>query len=223
MTVRVALPEPRRSTRLWLIALAVVTALSIVAAFSDYFPGDRTLAGWVQSIEVRGVDTVSDVVNALGMWPAFLIVGTAMSLACACLRRHVAAAFLLLALIASGSSYLLKLLIERPRPSEAFVTVSGDFGGFSFPSGHVLGAVLLWGFVFYAAPHVLRNRSLRIGTQAVAALVIVLTGLQRVYAGAHWPSDVVGGYLWGLLFLAIVIWAYELAERRRGSDLTPAI
>ncbi|MDO8614325.1 MAG: hypothetical protein Q7T33_01135 [Dehalococcoidia bacterium] len=41
--------------------------------------------------------------------------------------------------------------MERPRPSPFLVDVSERAGGFSFPSGHVLGAVLLWGFVYFAS------------------------------------------------------------------------
>jgi undecaprenyl-diphosphatase len=48
--------------------------------------------------------------------------------------------------------------------------------------------------------------------------VIVVTGLERVYVGDHWPSDVVGGYYFGALFLAAIIWVErEVVARWRPS------
>jgi undecaprenyl-diphosphatase len=173
-------------------------------------------------VDFRGLDTISDGLFALGLWPAFVIVGAVVSVTCWHARQRLAAAFAVLALLAAGTSWLLKLLIERPRPSADIVRVIGEPGGYSFPSGHVLGAVLLWGFVFYVTPRVLSNQAAGRAVRALSLGVLLLMGLQRVYAGAHWPSDVVGGYLWGGLILALIIGAFEFSQRRAGSGVGPA-
>jgi undecaprenyl-diphosphatase len=109
---------------------------------------------------------------------------------------------------------LLKDLAERPRPTDDLVQVSAQANGFSFPSGHVLGSVLLWGFLCYLAAKTIPHRGLRLGVQALCLSILVLTGLQRIYAGAHWPSDVLGGYAWGL---ALVLPAAAVRERLSGA------
>ena len=202
----------------WAGLLAATISLSLVAAFTERVPGDRAVTGWIQDLDSAGLDTLSDVLFSLGLWPAFLIVGLLMSSACWYARQRLAAAFALLALVSGATSILLKAIIERPRPSEELVRVVGDPGGFSFPSGHVLGTVLLWGFVLYVTPQVIANRRLALAVRAFALLVLLLMGLQRVYAGAHWPSDAVGGYLWGGLLLAAIIRAFEYFQDRAGLE-----
>jgi undecaprenyl-diphosphatase len=89
------------------------------------------------------------------------------------------------------------------------VDVTEQANGFSFPSGHVLGAVLLWGFIYFASERLIANERTRRWVRWSSLAVIVLMGLQRVYAGAHWPSDVLAAYLWGGVILFIVIKAFQ--------------
>ena len=63
----------------------------------------------------------------------------------------MAAAFVLLAAAARVGAVLVKAVVERPRPPDDLVRVIGTHDGFSFPSGHVFGTVMLWGFVAYVA------------------------------------------------------------------------
>jgi undecaprenyl-diphosphatase len=94
------------------------------------------------------------------------------------------------------------------------IDVAHHSSGFSFPSGHVMSAVLLWGFVVFAS-HAIQQRALRIGVQVFAAGMMVLMGLQRIYAGAHWPTDVLAAYLWGAIVLFAVAKLYEYVKARQ--------
>jgi undecaprenyl-diphosphatase len=87
--------------------------------------------------------------------------------------------------------------------------------GLSFPSGHMVAAVLVYGFLFYAAGQALPDRRLRYPAQALCVIIAVLTGLQRVEAGVHWPSDVLGSALFGGLMLALLIWSHRRYRARR--------
>jgi undecaprenyl-diphosphatase len=89
--------------------------------------------------------------------------------------------------------------------------VFGDWHAPSFPSGHVLGAVMLYGFMFYLAARV-PDRRVRAGIRAVCIVVIGLVGFGRIWIGAHWPSDVAAAYALGATVLAAMIITLEQLE-----------
>lgn len=64
------------------------------------------------------------------------------------------------------------------------------------------------------APAANTASTMKVADSATCLSILFLTALQGVYAGVHWPSDVLGGYLWGGLLLFVVIGAYELCQGR---------
>lgn len=198
----------------WLAGLAAAVAMTALASIYTRFPGDATVARWIQDVRMSGLTSLGDGLYHLGLSPLFAIAGIAVAAVFLCTRQRLAAAFLVVSLLARPSVGLLKDLAERPRPTADLVQVSEQANGFSFPSGHVLGSVLLWGFLCYLAARTIPHRGLRLGVQALCLSILFLTGLQRIYAGAHWPSDVLGGYLWGGLILFVIVKAYEFCQAR---------
>lgn len=109
-----------------------------------------------------------------------------------------------------------ELLVERTRPDPGVVTRTvADIQAASFPSGHVMGAVMLYGFLLFVATRI-DNRALRLAIQIPSAIVIVAIGFVRVWEGAHWPTDVLGAYAYGGLFLAVLFAAYGRIEALAG-------
>lgn len=108
-------------------------------------------------------------------------------------------------IIAAGTiafDSVLKLLLRRPRPESDYVHTM-LLKTFSFPSGHAAGSVVSYGalaFVFAGVGNVWAA-----GLSAAVALLCVLIGISRVYLGAHYPSDVVGGWLVGGIGLVIIV------------------
>ena len=193
---------------LWLATFVAAIALTVLALFSVYPPGDVTLTRAVQAVQLPGLDLISEFVFRVGLSPLFQLIALAIAAFMAFRKQHLAALFVVLAAIARGSVVVLKELVERPRPTSIQVDVTEQAGGFSFPSGHVLGAVLLWGLVYFASEQLIANRRIRRWVQWSSLALIVLTGFQRVWAGAHWPSDVLAAYLWGGVILFVLVKAY---------------
>jgi undecaprenyl-diphosphatase len=79
----------------------------------------------------------------------------------------------------------------------------------SFPSGHVLTFTATFGFLA-----VLSWRARRRALAALCVLPPIAIGLSRVYLGEHWPSDVLGGALFGVLWMALTVRLYDLARAR---------
>jgi membrane-associated phospholipid phosphatase len=106
-------------------------------------------------------------------------------------------------------NYVIKLIVERPRPNAHLVEILQGASGASFPSGHVMSYVAFWGLLFSFAIILFKgNRWWRIALLIVPALFVVLVGPSRIYLGDHWASDVLGGYIFGGVWLGICLWVY---------------
>lgn len=79
---------------------------------------------------------------------------------------------------------------------------------YCFPSGHVFSYVVFGGFLLYLTVKFIKNRRAKRLISASLLSIIVLIGPSRIYLGAHWTMDVVGGYLLGLSYLLIIILIY---------------
>jgi membrane-associated phospholipid phosphatase len=108
--------------------------------------------------------------------------------------------------------FLLKLAFERTRPLTDYVRHM-LIRTFSFPSGHASSSVVLYGLLAY---QIFRSQPSvpLLGVAFVFVILPVFIGIARVYLGAHYPSDVVAGWLLGLaIVFAIALLAYPLVEK----------
>lgn len=106
-------------------------------------------------------------------------------------------------LLAAATNSLLWTLVGLPRPDDAEIVVRAHVGVSSFPSGHVVTATVVYGLL--AALH-------RIPT-AVALVVVPAVILSRLYLGAHYLGDVLGGLVIGLLLVAAFLRLWPIAAR----------
>lgn len=188
-------------------------ALTTIALLDVYPPGDVALARTLQALRLPGLDWLSRFIYRIGASPIDQLIALAAAIVIAIRKRPLMATFVAVAVFARGFGGLLKELVERPRPSPFLIDVSERANGFAFPSGHVLGAVLLWGFIYFASGELISNAHWRSWVPWTSLSIITLMGFQRVYAGAHWPSDVLGAYLWGSVILFALVKAHELCGR----------
>lgn len=98
---------------------------------------------------------------------------------------------------------VLKLFLHRTRPDTLYVGAM-KIRSFSFPSGHAYGAAALYGLLAYIAWHTLPSPWNGI-VAGLLILLVVMIGLSRVYLGAHFPTDVLGGWLLGGLTVALIV------------------
>jgi undecaprenyl-diphosphatase len=109
------------------------------------------------------------------------------------------------------SSTVIKLVIARPRPvSGALVHALG----YAFPSGHSTTAAAAWLSAAVVLGSLSRSRARRVVVGVVACLVVVLVGVSRIYLGVHAPTDVLGGWALGALWVAATLIAGRLMFRR---------
>ncbi|MEO8955565.1 MAG: phosphatase PAP2 family protein [Ktedonobacteraceae bacterium] len=114
-----------------------------------------------------------------------------------------------LSVVSSLLNGLIKVIVERPRPTAKLVDILYAVGGQSFPSGHVMAYMAYFGLLFSLGIILLkRDRWWHYAILIIPALFVVLVGPSRIYLGDHWASDVLGAYLIGGVLLGITLWIY---------------
>ncbi len=104
---------------------------------------------------------------------------------------------------------VLKTIFARPRPDEALRLITQ--GGYSFPSGHSMNNLVLYGMLIYLIWRLCREEKDRKAARIVTVCLVILIlaiGLSRIFVGVHYASDVIGGWSMGLCLLmtATVVW-----------------
>ena len=105
---------------------------------------------------------------------------------------------LLNASLTIGINQLLKHIIRRPRPNHLRLVKEG---GFSYPSGHAMISICLYGIILYYCLTYIKNKKIKITISSLLVLLILLIGLSRIYLGVHYPSDIIGGYIISTIIL----------------------
>jgi undecaprenyl-diphosphatase len=190
-----------------LAILALV--ISIYARFAPRFPGDLCLTLCLQSFDNHFLLSFMDYVSFIfGGWSSVVVVVIIGILVWWRIGKLEALMILVGELITLVNTAL-KLAINRPRPSADLVHILSREQGNGFPSGHAFFAIVILGLLAYFAFINLKNRTIRMVVLVGLIALILLIGTSRVYLGVHWPSDVIGGYLIGGVFLTALIWFHR--------------
>lgn len=107
-------------------------------------------------------------------------------------------------------TFSLKRLFNRPRPTDEHVTLIESYHNNSFPSGHTLSYVVFFGFLIFLMQQ-LKNipAYLRNIVTVISYFMFVVGPISRIYLGAHWFTDIIGGILIGLLYLLVLNHFYK--------------
>lgn len=111
---------------------------------------------------------------------------------------------------AAASDHATRQFVQRPRPFDGHGFIAET--GFSFPSGHAAGSMVLFGLLAYLLLRQLPPRRHRDVVAAAVALVTIV-GFSRVLLQAHYLSDVLAGYALGAFWLVVGIALAELSRR----------
>ncbi len=105
-----------------------------------------------------------------------------------------------------GTNQIIKHIIRRPRPSHLRLIEETSF---SFPSGHAMISIAMYGFLIYYIYREVKNKYLKVSLILLLTLIIIGIGCSRIYLGVHYPSDVIGGYFLALDILIVIITYYN--------------
>jgi undecaprenyl-diphosphatase len=203
--------EPRRPH--WRFIAAIVALAGIWLATLLFGRGslDRSIYEALYAGHRLGLVVVARIFTALGEPTVLVGAGFIVALWLWWQRRaRFALALLLIVLIGRGLTEVQKLWIARARPDlEPHLVIVKTS---SFPSGHATSSMI---FYLTLALALTGGRRWLVPAAAAAVLLSICVGVSRVMLGVHWPSDVVGGWAFGLLWVLLTL---RPAERLIAAD-----
>ncbi len=220
-------PLGRYELRAFLYGLAVVLVgipfgflLHQVTTDGPLTALDDSAARWLHT-RIQGEDGVIGLVEAVSFTgkPIFLLF--AVGIPGAWILYHGGkklAIFLAVTCIGGGIVDTgVKVVVGRPRPKveEPIVEAFGN----SFPSGHSMSAVVCYGALLLVFLPLMTNRVRNLAIAAYVVLVLAI-GFSRLMLGVHFISDVIGGYVLGIAWLAASVAAFEIWREERGKRPT---
>ncbi len=183
------------------------TALTVVVQGSHLLPGELAVARWLAEDPLPGAVAISEALDVgIGVRLAPLIFFGLLPIVWRAWGRYAALTFL----VAGGLTFAVRLaeFPYRPRPTDDLVWAVAVGGSTSYPSGHVVYAVLVFGLLAYLASRHPPRFWLYAVVVSLPAIIVIAMGPARIVVKDHWPADVAGGYLISLPLLIGVILAH---------------
>lgn len=180
---------------------------------------DLALLAWMHQHGTPGATRSFLGITMLGSPVVIGGVALATAVALAARREWLVLSGWVAALVGGGLlNQGLKALIRRPRPPGAAALLLN--ASWSFPSGHAMESLITYGMLAYVLGRVyIRQRPARRLVVIGAAILALSIGLSRLYLGVHYFSDVLAGYVAGLVWLSACISGVEVALRWRARDV----
>jgi undecaprenyl-diphosphatase len=180
-------------------ALAFLIVAALVVRRGS-LPFDEPLAAFIEGLPIPRVfwEFCSG-----GGGSTLVVVGVTSVLIAALVSRPRLALVLAGTLLASVLfTNIVKELVERPRPPGADLVSTS---GYSFPSSHALNTTTTYALLAVVVWRTSLPRRLRLATIAAGVTLPILIGLSRIGLDVHYPSDVLGGWLAGVAFVAVAV------------------
>lgn len=201
------------SNKRLLISSILVLLFAILAYFVTLHPVNKidvSVSKFIQQFSTPALTKAMIVISAFGN----LEIALASLIITACiffvnkLKRE--AIFVSYITFTGIITFLLKRVFDRTRPTADFVTLIDRYQNNSFPSGHTLSYIVFFGFLIFLT-RTLKSvpKYWRITIMSTAYFMCVFGPISRIYLGAHWLTDIIGGLLIGLLYLQQLIWYYK--------------
>ncbi|TWR28099.1 phosphatase PAP2 family protein [Mucilaginibacter achroorhodeus] len=203
----------QRRQRILLFVLLLITvgfvALSVVVHIYPDLSIDVRFSRDIQEHQNETIDGLMYAISTPGYMPESVIMVLGTALIFFLFKYKKAAGFVLLTSLSGLVSTIVKAVVNRPRPSDTLVRIVKKTAQQSFPSGHVLFYVVFFGFMILLMLQLEKvPKWIRYPVIVVSTFLIFTIPISRIYLGAHWFTDVVGGFLLGLPCLYVLAYYY---------------
>ncbi|SFE31940.1 phosphatase PAP2 family protein [Alteribacillus iranensis] len=200
---------------LWTLGCSTLFFVMLVVADTPFVTQiDYFIASYIPSYQYEwGIAFFSFITSLASVnFTSFM---TAFVSALLLLFGKVKQGLLVIATVGGGGllNYIVKSIYERERPDISRVI---EVSGYSFPSGHAMNAMLLYGVLMILFLHFSSaNTLLQVAVVLISVFLIVAIGISRIFLGVHYPSDVTAGFLCGGAWLGLMHILLRLYERNK--------
>lgn len=205
-----ATPDRRRAdpalTCPWSIVgvlVAFVAVLSVFARGSGTLAVDAETTRLVQDLDGSFFSALADIGNALGYIRFALTLVAILIVLAAASKRWRDLVFLILLLALRGAGNVFKELLDSPRPTANVADVASAFEGLGFPSGHAMTSSVAAGGIVFLLLHRASSSLTRLSLALLWLLCVTLTAFARIWFGAHWLTDTIGGTAIGAVIVLV--------------------
>jgi len=216
-----AAPAPVRRYRALMVRgtlvvfVAAFAVLTLLVKTIPSFAIDLQITKAIQMIHFPAFTWLMNAISWPGFVPQSIIISALIVVLLFCFGLHWEAVVALVgAVFPTAVNLLVKDLVGRPRPDSSLVNVYAAVTDYSFPSGHVMFYLGVFGFVWFLAFTLLKHSIKRTLLLVLFGILIALVGVSRIYVGEHWASDVLGAYLLGSVTLVAIIQFYIWGKTR---------
>lgn len=217
---RLALARGTTGLAIAAVALLAFSLLFVIVQRNRSAATDAAITLRLQKRNHPYFDRLMNVISWPGFPPQSRLLPPSMSAGLWLLGFRLEAVFQLLAWGTGAMSFMVKHVMRRSRPSPAtpqIRIVVANIGGSSFPSGHVLNYMGVYGFLTYLAYTWIRPPAIRRIVISISTGMIALVGPSRIYLGHHWFTDVLASYLLGTAYLIGLTGLYRRIRIRLSS------
>jgi membrane-associated phospholipid phosphatase len=196
------------------VAIAAAVAVGIITAvvvMHPYLSLDATVERDIQATNLGPLTATFPFFSWLG-GPGGIPMQIVVILLVLLLNRR--AWILALAVLAGGLWYEIVVhLVSRPRPAVGqILRVTEHPGSTSYPSGHLIFITISLAILMLCVGYRYLPRWARPIGWAVVAAIVVAVGLDRIYTGTHWPSDVLAGVLIAIAWVSLVLSVRRISD-----------
>lgn len=180
-----------------LIGFIIITLLLLTNNVSTY---DEFIYKYIYLLRSNICDIIFKTFTYLGNLIPVTIITMSLLVFLRKKDRSILATSMIITLI---TNQIIKHIIRRPRPplEERLITQ----GGYSYPSGHSMLAMCLYGVLIYFTFTKVKNNKIKFLLIGLFTTIILLIGISRIYVRVHYPSDVLAGFLLTMIILIITI------------------
>ncbi|MCO5225068.1 MAG: phosphatase PAP2 family protein [Thermomicrobiales bacterium] len=200
--------DSSRSILIWpaVVLILLASILGVLSAGDNVHELDVRISTNAQTWHGSLPEHLQNLGATIGGTIAAILLFTTCLIVTLVLKWREESKLVVLVAVSRLAAFFLKGIFESPRPTEDLVSILGHYENTGYPSGHSMTmamvtttvAMIVWR---RCTSPIWRGAAITIGT-----LFTVMVGWSRIWAGAHWPTDVLGGWMYGVGFVLLASW-----------------
>ena len=193
-----------------LLVIFIILTILVITNHTTSF--DDSIYNFLFNLRSNNLDTFMTTITKCGNVMTIVVLLTILVFI---LKKDDGYLMLMNVVCTVGTNQVLKHIIRRLRPDHLRLV---NEKGYSYPSGHSMVSLALYGILIYIVQKNIKNKPLKITLTVLLTLLILFIGTSRIYVGVHYPSDVLAGYILSLVILIVVINYYNNHFRGNKND-----